>query len=97
MSLPSSPRPRSVGPLKEISWRSVSLRTTRENGLTTTGERFFLCAHGETPDEVAALWARLAVGGTVVEALGPAPWTPAFGMLTDRFGITWILDATPER
>ena len=27
-----------------------------------------------------------------VEAFGPAAFAPAFGMLTDRFGVTWVLD-----
>ncbi len=66
--------------------------TRRENGMTLTGEPFFLSVRGETVEEVGALWEKLADGATVVEAYGPAQWAPAFGMLTDRFGITWILD-----
>ncbi|MBL6279345.1 VOC family protein [Micromonospora fiedleri] len=66
--------------------------TRRENGMTLTGEPFFLSVRGETVEEVGALWEKLADGATVIEAYGPAQWAPAFGMLTDRFGITWILD-----
>ena len=66
--------------------------TRRENGMTLTTEPFFLSVRGETADEVGALWEELAVGATVVEPFGPAQWAPAFGMLTDRFGVTWILD-----
>jgi PhnB protein len=66
--------------------------TTREDGITVTAERFFLSVRGESVDEIAAVWAKLAVGATVVEAYGPAQWAPAFGMLTDRYGVTWILD-----
>jgi PhnB protein len=66
--------------------------TRRENGTTITTEPFFLSVRGETVDEVGALWAELAAGATVVEDFGPAQWAPAFGMLTDRFGVTWILD-----
>ncbi|MFE0590077.1 VOC family protein [Micromonospora echinospora] len=66
--------------------------TRRENGMTLTGEPFFLSVRGETVHEVGALWEKLADGATVVEAYGPAQWTPAFGILTDRFGVTWILD-----
>ncbi|MEU4805671.1 VOC family protein [Actinosynnema sp. NPDC023587] len=66
--------------------------TRRENGTTITEEPFFLSVRGETVDEVTEYWNRLAEGATVVEAFGPAPWAPAFGMLTDRFGVTWILD-----
>ncbi|BCK55963.1 VOC family protein [Nocardia wallacei] len=70
--------------------------TRRENGATFTEEPFFLSVRGESVEEVGALWERLADGATVVESFGPARWAPAFGMLTDRFGITWILDVTPE-
>ncbi|MER7015585.1 VOC family protein [Saccharopolyspora sp. NPDC000359] len=70
--------------------------TRREHGTTITDEPFFLSVRGETVEEVRALWDRLADGATVVEEFGPAQWAPAFGMLTDRFGITWILDVAAE-
>ncbi|MFE9657852.1 VOC family protein [Micromonospora sp. NPDC006431] len=70
--------------------------TRRENGMTLTGEPFFLSVRGETVEEVGALWEKLADGATVVEAYGPAQWAPGFGMLTDRFGITWILDVAAQ-
>ncbi|GAB2813455.1 VOC family protein [Lentzea nigeriaca] len=66
--------------------------TRRENGVTITDEPFFLSVRAETVEEVTEHWNRLADGATVIEAFGPAPWTPGFGMLTDRFGVTWILD-----
>jgi PhnB protein len=66
--------------------------TRRENGVTLTTEPFFLSVRGETAEEVGMLWEKLAAGATVVEPYGPAQWSPAFGMLTDRFGVTWILD-----
>jgi PhnB protein len=70
--------------------------TTREHGMTLTGERFFVSVRGETAEEVGALWDKLADGATLIEKYGPAQWAPGFGMLTDRFGVTWILDvATP--
>ena len=30
--------------------------TTRENGMTLTGERFFVSVRGDTAEEVRALW-----------------------------------------
>ncbi|MFI6423666.1 VOC family protein [Promicromonospora sp. NPDC050880] len=77
--------------------RPVAAGTTRrENGTTLTEEPFFVSVRGETAEEVGALWERLADGATVVEPYGPSPWAPAFGMLTDRFGVTWILDVAAE-
>ncbi|MFE3227872.1 VOC family protein [Nocardia sp. NPDC059228] len=66
--------------------------TRRENGTTITAEPFFLSVRGDTVEEVGVLWGRLADGGAVIEEFGPAQWAPGFGMLRDRFGITWILD-----
>ena len=66
--------------------------TTRENGMTRTGERFFVSVRGETLEEVGALWDGLSDGAGIIEKFGPSPWAPGFGMLTDPFGVTWILD-----
>ncbi|WP_280234914.1 VOC family protein [Nocardia cyriacigeorgica] len=70
--------------------------THRENGTTRTEEPFFLSVRGESVEEVRALWEALSAGATVIEEFGPAQWAPAFGMLRDRFGITWILDVAAE-
>jgi predicted 3-demethylubiquinone-9 3-methyltransferase (glyoxalase superfamily) len=45
------------------------------------------------PSEQAldALWAKLSAGGTVLMELGPYPFSPKFGWLVDRFGISWQL------
>jgi PhnB protein len=66
-------------------------RTTRANGMTLTGDRCFVAVGGETPDEVSALWTGLAAGADIVEPFAASPFSPGFGMLTDRFGVTWIL------
>jgi PhnB protein len=70
--------------------------TRRENGTTITREPFFLSVRGESIDEVTPVWEGLAKGATVIEAFGPAPWAPAFGMLADRFGVTWIVDVAAQ-
>ncbi|MFJ5779102.1 VOC family protein [Streptomyces sp. NPDC093094] len=66
--------------------------TRRENGMTLTREPFFMSLRGETAEQVGELWKKLSEGATVVEEYGPAAYTPGFGMMTDRFGITWVLD-----
>ncbi|RII09159.1 3-demethylubiquinone-9 3-methyltransferase [Streptomyces sp. YIM 130001] len=53
---------------------------------------FFVSVRGEGTAEIEALWKRLAEGATVVQPLAASPWAPLYGMLTDRFGITWVLD-----
>ena len=66
--------------------------TTRENGVTLTGEPFFVSVRGDSAEEVGALWDKLADGATLIEKYGPAQWAPGFGMLTDRFGVAWMVN-----
>jgi len=49
---------------------------------------FFVSLRGDGADEVAALWG----GSTVRVPLAPSAWAPLYGMLTDRFGVTWVVD-----
>ena len=46
------------------------------------------------PDQATAerIFAALAAGGQVVMPLGRTFWSPAFGMVTDRFGVTWMVN-----
>ncbi|MFD7664883.1 VOC family protein [Streptomyces sp. NPDC059788] len=53
---------------------------------------FFLSLRGETAEEITAYWEKLSEGATVVRPLEPAQWAPLYGMLTDRFGVTWVVD-----
>ncbi|MET9224523.1 VOC family protein [Lentzea sp. NPDC003310] len=66
--------------------------TRRENGTTITSEPFFLSVGGASVDEVTPIWAGLADGATVIEEFAPSAWSPGFGMLADRFGVTWIVN-----
>ncbi len=43
--------------------------------------------------EAKRVFDALADGGTVVMPLGKTFWSPCFGMLTDRFGIGWMVSA----
>lgn len=66
--------------------------TRRESGLTLTDQPFFLSVRGQSLEEVEGYWNALAEGATVVDPLAASAWSPGFGMLTDRFGVTWVLD-----
>jgi PhnB protein len=66
--------------------------THRENGVTITNQPFFVSVRGESLDEVERYFTALSVGATVIEPLAASAWSPGFGMLTDSFGVTWILD-----
>ena len=55
---------------------------------------FYITLQGTHTDEIKAHWDGLADGAsTILIQLAPAPFAPLYGMLTDRFGITWIVGA----
>ncbi len=70
--------------------------TRRENGTTVTDQTFFLALAAESLDAAAELWNALADGATVVEPLAASAWSPGFGMLTDRFGVTWTISVDAQ-
>lgn len=49
------------------------------------------------PDAATAerAFAALAEGGQVIMPLGKTFWSPGFGMLSDRFGVGWMVNVTP--
>ena len=52
----------------------------------------FVSLRGTDAEEMTRYWAGLAAGTTIIQPLGPSGWTPLYGMLTDRFGVTFVLD-----
>lgn len=43
----------------------------------------------ETEAEVDAAWAALSEGGSVLMPLDAYPWSPRYGWLNDRYGVSW--------
>jgi PhnB protein len=52
----------------------------------------FVSVRGDAADEITSYWEKLSEGATVIQSLAPAGWSPLYGMLKDRFGVTWVLD-----
>ena len=75
----------------------TSQETTRRAAGLTHGESFFLLLNSDTLDEIRLPWDKLADGAIVIAPLATAQSAaPAYGMLTDRFGVTWIFGVTPN-
>ncbi|NIZ91429.1 VOC family protein [Kineococcus rubinsiae] len=55
----------------------------------------YVSVRGTDAAELTACWDALVVGGTVRAGLAPAGFSPLYGMVTDRFGVTWVLDVLP--
>ena len=63
--------------------------TRRENNTTVTDQALFVSIGSDTLDELQGYWDALSVDAVIVEPLAASAWSAGFGMLTDRFGVTW--------
>lgn len=68
--------------------------TRRENHTTVTDQAVFVSLGVDSLEELQGSWDALAEGATIVEPLAASAWSPGFGMLTDRFGVTWSATVT---
>jgi PhnB protein len=57
---------------------------------------YYVSVRGTDEAELRGYWDRLADGAIVAQPLGPAPWAPLYGQLTDRYAVTWVLDIAAE-
>jgi PhnB protein len=49
----------------------------------------------DSVDEAHGAFHALSQGGQVTMPLAPAFWSKTFGMLTDRFGVSWAVNGEP--
>ena len=57
---------------------------------------YFVSVRGASADEITGYWEKLSDGATVRQGLAPAGWAPLYGMLTDQFGVVWVLDVAAD-
>ena len=61
------------------------------------GSNVSLSLSGDNEAELRSYWDKLAEGGTVTMPLEKAMWGDTFGMLTDKFGVMWMVNiASPK-
>ncbi|MFG0260177.1 MAG: VOC family protein [Phycisphaerales bacterium JB041] len=58
---------------------------------------FSLSVSVKTEGEADAAFNALADGGTVTMPLEKTFWSPKFGMLTDRFGVHWMVSVASDQ
>lgn len=64
-------------------------------GMThTPGDNISISLSGDNEEELRGYWNKLSEGGSVTIAFEKAPWGDMFGMLTDKFGICWLVNIT---
>lgn len=61
------------------------------------GTTISLSLSGDNNEELRGYWEKLSEGGTVLQPLTKAPWGDTFGMLTDKFGIRWLVNITAKK
>ncbi len=57
----------------------------------TVGDNISLSVSTDKEDEAKRIFNGLAEGGTITMPLEKTFWAPLFGMLTDKFGINWLV------
>jgi PhnB protein len=61
------------------------------------GTNFSMSLSGDDGAELTGYYEKLADGGTVTMPLNKAAWGDTFGMVIDKFGITWLVNITPAK
>jgi PhnB protein len=56
------------------------------------GDTISVSLSGDDEAELGAYWQGLSEGATVLMPLAKAEWGDSFGMLRDRFGVTWLVN-----
>jgi PhnB protein len=67
------------------------------DGEYCVGTHMSMSLHGDNEAELAGYYEKLLKGGTVQMPLEEAPWGDRFGMLTDKFGIAWMVNISKPR
>ncbi|TDK26809.1 VOC family protein [Arthrobacter crusticola] len=63
----------------------------------TVGTNYSVSLSGTDEAELRGYWDKLSDGGTVTLPLERAPWGDSFGMCSDRFGVSWLVNiGAPE-
>ena len=68
--------------------------THREYNVTITDQALFVSIGSDSFAELEGYWGALSVDATIIEPLAASAWSAGFGMLTDRFGVTWSISVT---
>lgn len=61
------------------------------------GSNFAISLSGDDDAELRGYWEKLVEGATIVMPLEAAPWGDTYGMLTDKFGVQWMVNIAGAR
>jgi PhnB protein len=100
---PEAPPPGSVAPDSEDKVMHASFRvgdtTLMASDGACSGRSAFqgvsLSINLNDVAEAERRFAALAAGGEVQMPLGATFWSPAFGIVVDKFGVSWMINVSP--
>lgn len=96
-----------VGPEFESKLMHAALST--DNGMTimaadtppgmpySHGTDISISLSGDDEAQLRGYWEKLTGGATIAVPLDKAPWGDTFGMLTDKFGIGWLVNISGKK
>jgi len=61
------------------------------------GTNMSMSLSGEDDAVLTGYFEKLSAGGTVLQQLEQAPWGDKFGMVTDKFGIQWLVNINAKK
>lgn len=64
---------------------------------SNTGTNISISLSGDDEKELRGYWDQLVAGSQVAVPLEKAPWGDTFGMLTDAFGIGWMVNIAGKK
>jgi PhnB protein len=62
-----------------------------------TGTNMSMSLSGDNEAELRGYYEKLSAGGTVGMPLEKAPWGDTFGMCTDKFGVSWLVNISGQK
>lgn len=85
------------GYLKGDNGIELMMADTPEGMTYDDGARISLTVNGDDEAILRDYWDKLSKGGSITMPLEKAPWGDTFGMLTDKFGVDWMIDIAPAQ
>lgn len=71
--------------------------TPAHMGEVKDGTTISISLSGDNEPELRGYWDKLSSSGSAIVPLAKAPWGDTFGMLTDTFGIKWMVNITAKK
>lgn len=61
------------------------------------GMRISMALSGDDQSQLSGYYQKLSEGGQVVMPLNKAPWGDSFGMVNDKYGVTWMVNIAGQK